>query len=241
MLDAIRRAMASGRTVALVHKGKARILKPESLTATHVRGWCLHRLDHRQFRLCDIEALKVWKRMEQLGPDSLGEPLEIDMASMSLATRIGAQAVDLIELRNRIDAMGPRDAGKLYDRVMEFSRTADELVAFVKASLIEYCESGREPLVETAEGLKRLYAKPDKRVKCRDPRALFRALLETGGPEVVDQALASDPFKQGECRKLLGSEWTNHFEVIEKAKLAEGAAPKKSLSLARDAEEVADE
>lgn len=161
--------------------------------------------------------------------------------SMQLATRIGAAAVDLHELYRGIDAMTPKQQGTVYVKARAFRELALSLVEAVDAALLEQCEMGREPIIERADGPHRLYAAPDRTVKCRDPRATLAALLEQHGPDVAAQALASGAWKQAACKPLLGEDWPNHFEVIERAKLAEGGAPKKRLAVARNAEEIGDE
>ncbi len=186
-----------------------------------------------------IGDARIGKPIEEYGPESLGPPVRIDMSNM--AHIIGAAAVDLDELRNRIDAMTPRQQGEVYTKARAFKSLALELVEAVDAALLEQCEMGREPLVETADGLKRLYATNEKTIKCRDAKATLASLLEQHGPDVAAQALASNAFKQGACKALLGDEWPNHFEVIERNKLAEGGAPKRRLTLARNAEEIGDE
>lgn len=232
--------MRAGRTVALIYRGHARIVWPESVTPTHLRGWCLHRHAHRQFRLDRIEALKVWQKIEHLGPE-MGPPLEIEPMTMQLATRISAMVIDLQDMRASVDAMAPAKAGEFYDRLQDLKRLVREFADAGEDALLDYCLSGREPVVIREGEPHRLYAKADKTVKCRDVQATHAAILEQHGPAAVAGALASGAFKQAACKPLLGSDWPNHFEVIERAKLAEGGAPKLRLTVARNAEEIVDE
>lgn len=156
--------------------------------------------------------------------------------STQLATRISEAAVDLADLAARIDAMDPQEAGSCYDRAQDIKRLAREFADFIEAALLDYVESGREPVVNRGGELHRLYAKEDKTIKCRDPVALHAALLEQHGPEVAAQALASGAWKPAACKPLLGNEWGNHFEVIQKPKLAEGGSPRRILAVARNPE-----
>jgi hypothetical protein len=115
------------------------------------------------------------------------------------------------------------------------------LVEAVDAALLEQCEMGREPIIERADGPHRLYAAHEKVTKCRKAPAAFAALLETVGPDVLASLITTQPFKPAAAIAALGDEWPAHFEVIERAKLAEGGAPKKRLTVARNAEEIVDE
>jgi hypothetical protein len=240
MLGTIQAAIARGRTLGILYRGHARAVDPIDVTTTHLRAWCCHREHIRTFLLSRIEDARIGPPIQYLGPD-LGPPVKAESMTMQLATRIGAAAVDLHELSRGIDAMTPKQQGDIYTKARAFKELALSLVEAVDAALLEQCEMGREPIIERADGPHRLYAAHEKVTKCRKAPAAFAALLETVGPDVLASLITTQPFKPAAAIAALGDEWPAHFEVIERAKLAEGGAPKKRLAVARNAEEVVDE
>jgi hypothetical protein len=233
-------ARIQGRVVGLLYKNEGRYLAPNEVTDLHLRGLCLHNHEPRTFLLTRIDAMRLGPRIETLGP-TIGPPVRIDRMTAQLSGRISAAALDLVELTNRIDAMTPKQQGDIYTKARAFKELALSLVEAVDAALLEQCEMGREPIIERADGPHRLYAAPEKVKKCRDAAKAFRALLEVLGPDVVAQLLNTQPFKPAAAIAALGDSWPDFFEVIERNKLAEGGAPKKRLTVARNAEEIVDE
>jgi predicted DNA-binding transcriptional regulator YafY len=78
MLGTIQAAIARGRTLGIAYAGKARIVSPIVVEGGIVRCFCLHRREVRSFRLDRITDARIGRPIEAYGPDSLGEPVEID-------------------------------------------------------------------------------------------------------------------------------------------------------------------
>ena len=71
----------------------------------------------------------------------------------------------------------------------------------------------------------RFYVGPTKTTKCRDTRRAVDAVLQACGGDFdrLMSCLTSQPLKHGECRSVLGDEWGQHFEVIERLDVKTGA------------------
>ena len=79
----------------------------------------------------------------------------------------------------------------------------------------------------------RYYAGVEKKTKCPDKAKGLETILECAGGDfgAVAEMLASDPFKPGACKELLGERWGEVFEVTEKAELKEGKPSKKLMAI----------
>jgi hypothetical protein len=161
--------------------------------------------------------------------------------NQSLAMRISGTVVTLNEVVGRVDAMTIVETGEFYDKAHHLGRMVDEFVAFSDEAVLQYVLSGREPVVNRGGVWHRLFAKNDSSTRCNNYVETARYILETAGPEALIECMTSQPFKLEACRKYLGDEFHNHFTRIERNKLAEGGAPKKRLTVARNAEEIVDE
>lgn len=84
-------------------------------------------------------------------------------------------------------------------------------------------------------GERRYYVAANKTTKCTDKAATTQALLEVGGGDLsaLVDALASDCFKPGHCRKFLGDRFETLFETKETPDLKTGEV-KKRLQVADD-------
>lgn len=79
MLGTILAAISQHRTLGIAYAGKARIVSPIAVEGGIVRCFCLHRREVRSFRLDRITDARLGRPLETYGPDSLGEPVEIQM------------------------------------------------------------------------------------------------------------------------------------------------------------------
>lgn len=154
---------------------------------------------------------------------------------MNLPDRI----LNLTELRNRLDAMTHDQRGEAYLAMQACDRAYREWKSLFTEALIEAIEVHGEPLIQTADGPKRLYVAADKKVSCNSVKDAARSILEQFGPDVLADCLGSNALKPGACKAVLGDEWSNHFTVDERKKLNEGSA-RNVLRLARNAEEAND-
>ena len=79
----------------------------------------------------------------------------------------------------------------------------------------------------------RYYAGVEKKTKCPDKAKGLETILECAGGDfgAVAEMLASDPFKPGACKELLGERWGEVFQVIEKDELKEGKPSKKLVAV----------
>jgi len=110
---------------------------------------------------------------------------------------------DVLTISEAIDAA--------YERIKNLRAMRDEaMIAYLK-------EHGP---IESGETL--YCASTDKTVKCRDNGTTFLAVLDAAGGDVetISGVLASGAFKHGACRTLLGDAWDEHFETIERDKVA---------------------
>ncbi len=81
---------------------------------------------------------------------------------------------------------------------------------------------------EVVIGEKRIYAGNRKVTKCRDNARLLDHLLALTSVDEIAALLASDAFKPGAARDVLGDAWDGHFTVEIRPELHEGK-PKKRL------------
>ncbi len=74
----------------------------------------------------------------------------------------------------------------------------------------------------------RFYVGTTKTTKCRDTARAVDAVLQACGGDfgALLGCLSSQPLKHGACRGVLGDEWGQHFEVIEKLDIKTGAPVK---------------
>ena len=236
--DAIQRAIASGRTLAISYRGAARIVLPIRIEGNYLLANCLHATGertYRTFRLDRIEAARVWHDPKDIGPN-LGRPVRTDMSELA------AHIIDAEDLLCRIDALDEKQVAEFYEHIKSVRYRFNEYYRLWTEGIIEWIEAHGEPLVETAGGPRRLYVAPDKTTKCLDNRdALVAVLTATGGDvDALLGCLSSNAFKPGACKAVLGDEWPKHFEVKETKRLGEGTA-RKSLRLASNPEEAEDE
>ena len=78
------------------------------------------------------------------------------------------------------------------------------------------------------------YAGTEKKTVCRDTRATAEAVLDAtkGDLDTFCEQLASQPWKYGALKTLLGKErWAQFFEVQEKPSLETGKPVKKLLTV----------
>lgn len=153
----------------------------------------------------------------------------------SLPSRI----LDVTDLRNRLDAMTHEERGRAYTAMQDCDRAYREWKAMFTEAMIESIEVHGEPLVETMDGLRRVYVAADRRTTCNSVKETARSILEQHGPDVLADCLGSNALKPGACKAVLGEEWSKHFTVDERKKLGEGS-PRKVLRLARNPEEAED-
>jgi hypothetical protein len=99
-----------------------------------------------------------------------------------------------------------------------------EYESLAKEASLEYLKGGREVVSEH----ERYYIGNKRTTKCRDTgRALEALLIETGGDfDAVVELMASEPFKHGACRGVLGDDWEQHFIVAEVEDVKTGKAKK---------------
>lgn len=156
---------------------------------------------------------------------------------MNLPDRI----TEINDLVARIDAMSDAEFADFYTKFEAVGKAWNEWRGPVKDAMIERVETHGEPLIETAEGPKRLYVTVDKVTKCNSPAETLAGMLDnTGGDlDAVARCLSSGAWKPGACRGVLGGEWRRHFTVEERKSLKEGSA-RKVLRLARNAKEASD-
>lgn len=151
---------------------------------------------------------------------------------MNLPERIA----DLDDLRNRLDAMTPEERGRAYVTMQACDRAYREWKAMFTEAFIESVEVHGEPLVETIDGLKRVYVAADRRTTCNNVKETSRTILEQHGPDVLADCLGSNALKPGACKAVLGEAWGEHFTVSEVLEIKEGSA-RKRIGIARDAME----
>jgi len=113
--------------------------------------------------------------------------------------------------------------------------TVQHAVAGMKGIVREYEARAKEASLEflqdhgeVVSGTERYYIGNKKTTKCRDTGKALEALLtETGGDfEAVVELMASEPFKHGACRGVLGDGWEQHFIVAEVEDVKTGKAKK---------------
>jgi len=112
------------------------------------------------------------------------------------------------------------------DFLKQFAKEAD---AKWNAVMLDHVEQNGEQVI----GEIRYYAGVEKKTKCPDKAKGLETILECAGGDfgAVAEMLASDPFKPGACKELLGERWGEVFEVTEKAELKEGKPSKKLMAI----------
>lgn len=113
--------------------------------------------------------------------------------------------------------------------VESFKHIAKELEVELKRRMLEHVEENGPVKIGTI----RYYAGSNRTVKCRDSGVTLEALLKATGGDVeqIAKLFASQPFKHGACRDVLGDEWAKCFETADATVLKEGK-PVKELQTA---------
>lgn len=132
-----------------------------------------------------------------------------------------------------IDATTPHDVvAEIVTRVDYFKGAAKQLDTLLKEALLEYLnEPGKELII----GENRYYIGTKKKVVSGDKGKLLEALLESSGGdfEAVAEVLASQPFKHGACKGVLGDAWGDHFTELVEDDVKTGK-PKKEIKVVND-------
>ncbi len=136
-------------------------------------------------------------------------PLSVAVDALDVLESGLATSDQILEASEFVDALGAA-----YRQIKE--RYEQAAVAYIKAN------------GEIRSGERRLWVEPNTTVKCTDVKGTLQALLEvTGGDlEAVVGCLASDAWKQGQTRKVLGDRAEGLFEtkVTSKVKSEGGEA-----------------
>ncbi|MDX2147599.1 MAG: hypothetical protein SFZ23_08770 [Planctomycetota bacterium] len=129
------------------------------------------------------------------------------------------QAVDATHPDQILAALSLIEAIKALTKRLE-GRVEDAAISYITAH------------GDITDGVRRYYVGPNKRTKARDSWAVLQALLETMGGDLrsVADCLASDCWKPGACRRLLGDAVANSlFETVVTQDLKTGEPGKPRL------------
>lgn len=104
---------------------------------------------------------------------------------------------------------------------IEFVKAVGELHRTLKSRFDTAAIAWIKQNGEIKNGARRVWVEPNKTIKCKDTKATYEAILaQTGGDlDEVFRCLASDPFKQGTTRKLLGPAADDLFETKVTSKI----------------------
>jgi len=105
-----------------------------------------------------------------------------------------------------------------------------ERKALLESALIEWIDHHGGELVV---GDIRYYVGTKRSTKCKSKPATLQAILEANGGdlEAVCDHMASEPWKYGGLKELLGDKWGECFEVISEPDLKEGIAVRRLQSI----------
>jgi hypothetical protein len=136
-------------------------------------------------------------------------------------------------LKAEMDAAGESPT---IEQLAEWRDRIDFLKEFAKATearwdalMFARCETEGDQEI----GDIRYYAGIDKKTTCPDIAKGLETILECAGGDfgMVAEMLASNPFKPGACRDLLGNRWGDVFTVVEKLDLKEGKPTRKLIEV----------
>ena len=117
-------------------------------------------------------------------------------------------------------------AGWFYDMLCQFNHIAGEFKAMAQQALLDHIKANGDIIL----GEKRIYAAPNTNWRCRDNRTALEAVLNAtdGDMDAVVGCLASQPFKQGTVRAIVGDEGhADLFEKVTTSELKEGVVRKR--------------
>ncbi len=113
---------------------------------------------------------------------------------------------------------------------LEAVRVLGELHRDLKAQVEAAAISHIERHGEISDGVRRYYVAPNKSTRCTDVRGTLAAILDAAGGDLdaVQDCLASDAWKPGATRKLLGAASDGYFEtkVTTSLKTGEPSPPR---------------
>lgn len=126
------------------------------------------------------------------------------LAARVASTEIETPVDDVLELRENLSFM--------LTQIKGLQKNLDErLIEWIRANgTIEY-------------GTKKIYVGTKKDTKCKALRPALEALMiACGGDwEKFCECMASGAIKYGAAKTVLGDEWGDHFETVEKSELKE--------------------
>jgi hypothetical protein len=136
----------------------------------------------------------------------------------------------LDKVRNAIEVLNTDDATSddaltalaFIGRLKELTR---ELNASVEQGVMEWIIRNGD----LVDGEIRYYIGPEKKTKCNSNRQTLEAVLESvgGDMDAMAECLASDAFKPGACRTILGDSFEQHFTTTTKDDLKTGKPVRK--------------
>ena len=140
---------------------------------------------------------------------------QMDQAAPDTRVVVGMTVDEVMEMRNN---------------VLVYLERAKQLKAEFEASLLAYIEEKGS----FEWGGIRFYAGTRKTTKCVNKMLTMQLLLEGMGGDlnlVVSDLLASQPFRYGACRDVLGDEFDKCFSTEEKPDLKTGTTKREVMTL----------
>lgn len=136
-------------------------------------------------------------------------------------------------LRTEMDAAGEsptlEQLEEWRERIAFLKEFTKEMSARWDSLMLANCEANGDQVI----GDIRYYAGIEKKTVCEDAAKGLETILECAGGDFgkVAEMLASNPFKHGACREVLGNRWGDVFTVVEKLELKEGKPSKKLIAI----------
>lgn len=137
---------------------------------------------------------------------------------------------DLPELRKSVmtvtTEMTNDEVLEIRERILFAKSTLRDMERDLNESLMEWMSKNGNLIINPE---KHLYIGYDRRIKCNDVAATLEALLVATGGDfgAVTDCLSSNALKHGACRRPLGDDWDQHFNMTVIYKVSVKEADKK--------------